>query len=177
MVSPGLSSTPAKSEPIITELAPAAMALVISPEYLMPPSAMTGMPCSRAGAVGLGDGRDLRHARAGDHARGADGAGPDADLDGVRAGVDQRQRAFVGGHVAGQQRHVGKALLHLAHRLKHARGVAVRRVDGQHVGARARPAPPRAPENRRLRRWLRPRAAGPARPCWRWDISASSGCP
>src|ERR1035441_5464149 len=48
MVSPGLSSTPAKSEPIITELAPAAMALVISPEYLMPPSAMTGIPCSRA---------------------------------------------------------------------------------------------------------------------------------
>ena len=48
MVSPGLSSTPANSDPIITELAPAAMALVISPEYLMPPSAITGMSCSRA---------------------------------------------------------------------------------------------------------------------------------
>src|SRR5665213_4575922 len=48
MVSPGLSSTPANSEPIITELAPAAIALVTSPEYLMPPSAITGMPRSRA---------------------------------------------------------------------------------------------------------------------------------
>ena len=33
---------PAKSEPIITAEAPAAMALVTSPEYLMPPSAMIG---------------------------------------------------------------------------------------------------------------------------------------
>ena len=32
----------------MTELAPAAMALVTSPEYLMPPSAITGTPCSRA---------------------------------------------------------------------------------------------------------------------------------
>ena len=47
MVSPGLSSTPAKSEPIITVEAPAAMALVTSPEYLMPPSAMTGILRSR----------------------------------------------------------------------------------------------------------------------------------
>src|ERR1700722_15931741 len=44
MVSPGLSSTPAKREPIMTTLAPAAMALVTSPEYLMPPSAMIGIP-------------------------------------------------------------------------------------------------------------------------------------
>src|SRR5579864_7521767 len=47
MVSPGLSSVPAKSEPIITTLAPAASALVTSPEYLMPPSAMTGIWASR----------------------------------------------------------------------------------------------------------------------------------
>ena len=42
MTSPGASSVPAKSEPIITELAPAARALTTSPEYLMPPSEMTG---------------------------------------------------------------------------------------------------------------------------------------
>ena len=54
------------------------------------------------GAVGLGNGRDLRHARAGNHARGANGAGPDAHLDRVRARVHQRQRALVGGDVAGQ---------------------------------------------------------------------------
>src|SRR5260370_7657182 len=47
MVSPGDSSVPAKSEPIMTTLAPAAMALVTSPEYLIPPSAITGMPSSR----------------------------------------------------------------------------------------------------------------------------------
>src|ERR1019366_7461945 len=48
MVSPGLSSVPANSEPIITQLAPAAMALVMSPEYLTPPSAMIGVLESRA---------------------------------------------------------------------------------------------------------------------------------
>ena len=42
MVSPGDSSVPAKSDPIITDDAPAAKALVMSPEYLMPPSAMMG---------------------------------------------------------------------------------------------------------------------------------------
>jgi hypothetical protein len=41
-VSPGLSSVPAKRLPIMTLSAPAAMALVMSPENLMPPSAMTG---------------------------------------------------------------------------------------------------------------------------------------
>ena len=44
MTSPGASSVPAKSEPIITESAPAAMALATSPENLTPPSAMTGTP-------------------------------------------------------------------------------------------------------------------------------------
>jgi hypothetical protein len=44
IVSPGDSSTPAKSEPAIMESAPAAIALAISPEYLIPPSAITGIP-------------------------------------------------------------------------------------------------------------------------------------
>ena len=39
-----LSSQPASMEPIMQTLAPAARALVISPENLMPPSAMTGIP-------------------------------------------------------------------------------------------------------------------------------------
>ena len=114
MVSPGDSSTPAKSEPIMTMDAPAAMALVMSPEYLMPPSAMMGMPRLRRGARGLRDGGDLRHAGAGDHARGADGAGTDADLDGVGAGVDEGHGAVVGGDVAGDQIDVREALLHFA---------------------------------------------------------------
>src|SRR5437879_5657452 len=41
--SPGLSSVPASIDPIITLSAPAASAFTASPEYLMPPSAMTGM--------------------------------------------------------------------------------------------------------------------------------------
>ena len=42
--SPGDSSVPAKSEPIITPLAPAPKAFAISPEYLIPPSAIIGTP-------------------------------------------------------------------------------------------------------------------------------------
>ena len=44
MVSPGDSSVPASNDPIITQSAPEAMALAISPLYFIPPSAMTGMP-------------------------------------------------------------------------------------------------------------------------------------
>ena len=35
---------PANSDPIITALAPAPRALAISPEYLIPPSAINGTP-------------------------------------------------------------------------------------------------------------------------------------
>ena len=48
--SPGLSSVPPRSEPIITLEAPAARAFTTSPEYLMPPSAMTGIPPAAATA-------------------------------------------------------------------------------------------------------------------------------
>src|SRR5206468_2559967 len=41
-VSPGLSSVPASIDPIMTLVAPAARAFTASPEYLIPPSAMTG---------------------------------------------------------------------------------------------------------------------------------------
>ena len=48
MISPGLSSVPANRLPIIVVLAPTAMALVMSPEKRMPPSAMTGTSCRAA---------------------------------------------------------------------------------------------------------------------------------
>ena len=41
-LSPGASSVPASMEPIITVCAPAASAFTTSPEYLIPPSAITG---------------------------------------------------------------------------------------------------------------------------------------
>ena len=44
MVSPGASSVPAKREPAMMVLAPAANALAISPVYLMPPSPTIGIP-------------------------------------------------------------------------------------------------------------------------------------
>ena len=65
-------------------------------------------------ARGLGrleDRGQLRHADAGDDAGGADRARTDADLDRVRAGVDQRLRALARRHVAGDDRDlVGRAL-------------------------------------------------------------------
>ena len=42
--SPGASSVPANRDPILTLELPAANAFTRSPEYLMPPSAITGMP-------------------------------------------------------------------------------------------------------------------------------------
>ena len=91
----------------MTTLAPAAMALTMSPEYLTPPSAMMGMPYWSATAGGVIDGGDLRHADAGHHAGGADGAGADADLDAVGAGLDEGVGAVGGGDVAGDELHVG----------------------------------------------------------------------
>ena len=42
---------PASSDPSITVAAPAAIALTMSPEYVMPPSAITGTPSWRARRV------------------------------------------------------------------------------------------------------------------------------
>ena len=56
--------------------APAAIAFVTSPEYLMPPSAMTDDVRRRERLRAVGDGGDLRHADAGDDARRADAPGP-----------------------------------------------------------------------------------------------------
>ena len=85
----------------------------------------------------LVDGGDLRHADAGDDAGGADRAGADADLDGVRARVDERLRAGAGGDVAADdvdvvERRVG---LEPADDVDHARGVAVGGVDDDDVDA------------------------------------------
>ena len=51
MISPGASSVPANSEPIITVSAPAARAFATSPENLMPPSEMIATPEPLAAAT------------------------------------------------------------------------------------------------------------------------------
>ncbi len=48
ITSPGASSSPASILPSITALPPATIALTMSPLNLMPPSAITDMPCLRA---------------------------------------------------------------------------------------------------------------------------------
>src|SRR5689334_25200340 len=48
MTSPGASSVPANSDPIITTSAPAAMAFATSPENFTPPSEIIGTPVRRA---------------------------------------------------------------------------------------------------------------------------------
>ncbi len=102
----------------------------------MPPSAITGTPASTPRLRRLEDGGELRHADAGDDAGGADRARPDADLDGVRARVDQRLRALSGGDVAGDDRDPVGGALDAAHLLEHLFGMAVRGVDDQAVDAR-----------------------------------------
>src|SRR5881275_656229 len=52
--SPGLSSVPASNEPAMTESAPAAIAFAMSPDEVMPPSAMTGRADARLDCVGAG---------------------------------------------------------------------------------------------------------------------------
>src|SRR5216684_503874 len=127
MVSPGASSVPANRLPIITQEAPAAMALVMSPENLIPPSAMIG-------ARGFHDGGNLRNAGAGDYARGANGAGPHPDLQSINAERNEILRAFVGGYVAGDELHVRQAVADGFDGVHDAGGMAVRRVDGNDVG-------------------------------------------
>ena len=88
----------------------------------------------------LGDGvdrHDLRHADAGDDARGADRARADADLDRVGAGLDQRQRGGAGGDVAADDVDVREVALDPAHALDDAGAVAVRGVDDDDVDAGA----------------------------------------
>jgi hypothetical protein len=99
----------------------------------MPPSAISGTPASRAARAAFGNRRDLRHARAGNHPRGADRPRTDAHLDAVHAQRDQFAGAFVGGHVAGDQLHFGQLALDGFHGRHHALAVAVRGIDGQHV--------------------------------------------
>ena len=77
----------------------------------------------------------LRHADAGDNARGADRTRTDADLDRVGAGIDQRLRALFGRDIAGDHLHgIGKPL-DAVDGLQHPRGMAVRGVHDDQVDA------------------------------------------
>ena len=137
--SPGLSSQPASSEPTITVSAPATSALAMSPEYCRPPSPMTGTPAGRHASGGVEDRGDLRDADPRDHARRADRARPDADLD-----ARPRRRRRAPARRRGWRRCppstctwrvAGSALSRRDH-VEHQPGVAVGDVDDEHVDAR-----------------------------------------
>ena len=120
----------------MAQSAPAAIALARSPEYLMPPSAITGTSGFFAASAASMIGGELRHADARDDARGADRARPDADLDRVRARIDQRLGAVGGGDIAGHDLGIIGFALDARDRLEHALGMAVRGVDHDDVAFR-----------------------------------------
>ena len=71
---------------------------------------------------------DLRHADAGHNAGGADGAGAYADLDAVRARLDERFRRLGSCNVAGNELDVGVLLLDESDNAHDVRRMAVRAV-------------------------------------------------
>ena len=96
-----------------------------------------GNPRRLAGLSRVIDGRQLRHAHAGHHTRGADGARPHADLDRVDAGIDHRLRALAGGDVAADDLHAveGGIGLDAPNHVKRQSRLAVCRVDDQRIDA------------------------------------------
>src|SRR5512139_799272 len=82
------------------------------------------------------DGRDLRDARSGHHARGADGARSDAYLDAVSAGPDEVPRRVGRGDVARHDVEGRVLLLAPLHRVHHTLRMAVRCVHHHDVHAR-----------------------------------------
>ena len=111
----------------------------------------------------------LRHADAGDDARGADRARADADLDRVGAGIDQRLRAFGGRDIAGDDLHGIGELLDAVD------GFETRCEWPCAVSTTTRSTPASMSRSARSIAVLadawspRRRAAGPARPCRRAD--------
>src|SRR5258705_143720 len=86
------------------------------------------------GSGGFHNGGDLRDAGAGDDARGADGAGTDADFQAIDSEGDEIFCGFVGSDVAGDDLHFGEAAADGFDGFHDALGVAVRGVDGEDVG-------------------------------------------
>ncbi|EXI75355.1 MAG: hypothetical protein AW07_01256 [Candidatus Accumulibacter sp. SK-11] len=81
------------------------------------------------------DGGDLRHADAGDDARGADRPGADADLDAVCAVVEHGARGISGGDVAADHLDGGEVPLDPADTVEDALRMAVCGVDDEDVDA------------------------------------------
>src|SRR5215831_11416762 len=79
------------------------------------------------------DGGHLGHADTRDHPRGADRAGTHADAQRIGARLDQGLGPVRGRNIAGDYLEIGALTLGGAHRVEHVAGVAVCRIDAQHV--------------------------------------------
>ena len=119
----------------MAQSAPPAIALARSPEYLMPPSAITGMPLLGGRLHRRHDRGELRHTNTGDDPGGAYRARADSDLDRIGAGIDQRLGTLRRGHVAGDDLGIVAEPAGLLHTFQHPFGMAVGGVDHQHVDA------------------------------------------
>ena len=86
------------------------------------------------GAAAFHDGADLGHAHTGHHAGGADGAGADAHLHGVRTGLDEGLGGFVGGDVASDELDAGEGGTEHLDSADDVGGMAVGGVEHEHVG-------------------------------------------
>ena len=89
------------------------------------------------GVGDIHDGRNLRHAYAGDDARGADRAGTNPHLDGIGTRIGKRQRGLGGGDVAADDlQFIAILLLDRRDAIQNALAVAVGSVDHHHIHAR-----------------------------------------
>ena len=116
-------------------LAPMPMALVMSPENLIPPSAIIGMSYFTATSGAVVDGGHLRYPDPGDDSGGADRSRAHADLDAVGPGPDQVFGAFGGGDVAGDDLQIGEGTLDLAQGVEDVLGVAVGGIETDDVNS------------------------------------------
>ena len=133
--SPGASSVPANMPPSMTVSAPAAIAFAMSPDEVMPPSAITGTPWRDATSAtswtavicGMPTPATTRVVQI--------APGADAGLHRVGAGVDQRLGRLAGRDVARDDLELAGDALDARDHLDHAARVAVGGVDDDHVGA------------------------------------------
>src|SRR5216110_2068957 len=131
--SPGLSSVPASIEPIITQAAPAARAFTISPEYLMPPSAITGMSPAPSTASNIAVSWGTPTPVTTRVVQIDPGPTPTFTASTPRS---TSARARLRRHVAAHQLRVGMRLAQAGDGFEHALGVPVRRVHDDHVAPR-----------------------------------------
>ena len=164
---PALSSVPASSEPTMAQSAPAAIALARSPEYLMPPSAITGTPAfcaaSTASMMAVSCGTPTPATMRVVQIE----PGPMPTLTASAPASISACAPSAVATLPAMTCAVVRQLLDARHRFEHAAGMAVRGVDHDHVDAGVDQQLGALRSRRRRRRWPRRRAGGPARPCWR----------